>query len=248
MDIKEKDFSYILYKIILDKFLNNFKTFNQVLENDDNDFVILRHDVEFDLERALTMARIENEHSVNSIYFIQVCSNAYNPFSPINLARIKEIKSLGHQIGLHFYSSHLLDYDWNKIEVELIKQNNLLEDLLGCDVSVFSFHRPKEILLENRNNIIAGLINAYGEKFFDYSDNPTNVKYISDSLHLWRFGHPLEEYPQNKTQLLFHPDYWSLDGLNELDNFKRLIDENATEFKETLNSETKNFSRFKKMV
>ena len=245
MNDKSKDFTYISYKKIINKYSNRIKIFNDILENDDDDFVILRHDVEFDIERALKMAKLENECSVNSIYFIQVCSNAYNPFSPKNLDRINEIKGLGHHIGLHFYTSHLQDLSWKNIEIELERQNDLLSNFTDSDINVFSFHRPPKILLENRNNIIAGLINAYGEKFFHYSDDPVNVKYISDSLNLWRFGHPLDDFTHDKVQLLFHPDYWSEDGLDEFSNFERLINENSIEFKETLNTETKNFSKFK---
>ena len=63
-------------------------------------FILLRHDVEFDISRALELAKIESKHNVKSTFFFQVYSSAYNSLSPINKNMIKQIKDLGHNIGI----------------------------------------------------------------------------------------------------------------------------------------------------
>lgn len=42
--------------------------------------VILRHDIDMSLHKALTFARLENRISIRSTYFVLLSSNFYNVF------------------------------------------------------------------------------------------------------------------------------------------------------------------------
>ena len=65
-------------------------------------FCVLRHDIEFSIDRALEMARIEHEDlNVHSTYTVQLRNNTYNALSQKNIEAIQEIESMGHYIGLH---------------------------------------------------------------------------------------------------------------------------------------------------
>jgi len=66
--------------------------------------VILRHDVDYSLEKALELARFEKSIGIQSTYFLLLSSDLYNIASKKSLNYINEIIGLGHEIGLHFDS------------------------------------------------------------------------------------------------------------------------------------------------
>ena len=72
-------FSFSEYNQILSGLKNRFVNFPDAINK--KEFIILRHDVEFTISRALDLAKIELEHSIKSTFFFQVISDAYNPFS-----------------------------------------------------------------------------------------------------------------------------------------------------------------------
>ena len=58
-------------------------------------FCVLRHDIEFSIDRALKMARIEiDELDVKSTYTVQLRNNTYNTLSQKNIKAVQEIKKL----------------------------------------------------------------------------------------------------------------------------------------------------------
>ncbi len=169
-----------------------------------NRCVILRHDIDTDLQKALAFARIEKEHKISSTYFVLLTSNFYNLFTRENKKIVNEIKNLGHTIGLHFdetaYPSDVGNVE--KITLNIKKEIRWLSDLLEDDVRCFSYHRPSKAILD-ADIKIDGLINSYGNTFFK------DFKYLSDSRMNWR--EPLldiiksEQY--NRLHILTHP-FW----------------------------------------
>lgn len=239
-------FSFSEYIEILNTFSGRFVSFEDA---SDDAFTILRHDVEFSIDRALNMANLDYNHGVQSTFFFQILSNAYNPFSTENVAKINQIKNLGHNVGLHLYISHLTEHNRENLQNELRRQKLLFEQGLGLECTTFSFHRPPRWALEVRDDKIDGVINAYGPSFFEYSSAPKHIKYVADSQHKWAYGHPLDFKNQKKLQILLHPDEWSKMGDVGLEEFFiALINENKATFIRTLDSETKHFSEFKKIV
>jgi len=75
------DFTYTQYEFMLD-LLNEkkyiFCNYSNYLEF--KRCVILRHDVDFSLQKALDFARLENLKNISSTYFILVSTNFYNIF------------------------------------------------------------------------------------------------------------------------------------------------------------------------
>ncbi len=143
--------------------------------------VILRHDIDNDLQQALSLARLEQRHGVRSTYFVLLTSNFYNPFSERNREILKEIKELGHYIGLHFDETAYPDDVGNadKAVRNLQKEVHILTDMLETDIVGFSYHRPSKAILD-ADIKIEGLINSYGSIFF------RDFKYLSDSRRYWR--------------------------------------------------------------
>ncbi len=211
-------------------------------------FILLRHDVEFDISRAFELAKIESKHNVKSTFFFQVFSSAYNSLSPINKNMIKQIKDLGHEVGLHFYASNLITGDWSSLYREMDIQKTIFEKGLEMDCDIFSYHRPPKWFLENRDDQINGVMNAYGRSFFEFSSNPKDIKYLADSQHKWLYGHPNNSLNPQKIQILCHPDEWTKSGdKNNQEYFSQIIKDNTKNFINILDNETKHFNEHKKL-
>lgn len=245
MDASFNGFSHSEYRQILGMYQEKIKDFNDVLNENAQEFVLLRHDVEFSVLRALEVAQIENEHDVCSTFNFQVLAHTYNLFSNINIERVRLIASLGHKIGLHFYHSHIRDHDWGALEDEFRRQMNLLSQGISSESDRFSFHRPKAWMLELRSDYLFDSINQYGPSFFEHSASPKNILYLADSRHEWSYGHPLKVKPGKMIQMLTHPDEWTRKGLSEVDNFKSLLDELEDESRATFLLESpKNYTKY----
>ena len=95
-------FSYNEYKNIINLIRKHIpiKDFSEITEKTKK-FCVLRHDIEFSIDRAYELAKIENELGVSSTYTVQVRNNTYNALSEKNIELVKKIKDLGHHIGLH---------------------------------------------------------------------------------------------------------------------------------------------------
>lgn len=237
----ERKFTYGEYLQILNLYSDRIKSFSESVGA--SDFVILRHDVEFSVERALKIAQIEESKGVRSTFFFQVISNAYNPFSKVNRDAIQMIYKMGHCVGLHAYISDLKTEDLQSLEKELVKQRIMFESGLELNCVNFSFHRPPMWALEIRKDEICNMVNAYGPSFFELSNQPEQIKYLADSKHSWTYGHPLDQNQRNKIQILVHPDEWTEGGDNNLvEFFNGLKIEHSLDFENTLNSETKHYA------
>ena len=138
--------------------------------------VILRHDIDFSLEKALPMAELENKLGVKSTYFVLVTSDFYNVFSKNSRQQLKRIMSLGHEIGLHYDE---VCYDGLDIVSNIIKECNVLETAIDSKVRTVSMHRPSRDTLE-KNITIDNVVNSYSNLFFK------EFKYLSDSRKHWK--------------------------------------------------------------
>lgn len=236
-------FSFKEYKKIVEYYKKNLKPkmFDEVKKNSTN-FFILRHDVEFSVERAYKLAKFEKQIlKIKSSYFFQLRNNAYNILSIENKRKIHKIKKMGHKIGLHF--NYKGPADKKKINSELLEQNFIFQKEFNSNYCFFSPHRPSlnQYLLKVS---LPKLINTYNPLYFtDFSDakkNPTKTIYLADSRHTWKYLHPikLDLIKHRKVQLVFHPDAWTIKGYNKSKNYNKLRDENYTEFNQTLYTET----------
>lgn len=140
--------------------------------------VILRHDIDYNLQAALPMARIEADEGVKSTYFVLLRTDFYNPASFNGVQTLKKIQALGHEIGLHFDEAACEDKDIDVCTL-IQKEAEILSDICQTRICTVSMHRPSLKTLE-RNYEIQGIVNTYGETFFK------KFKYVSDSRRNWR--------------------------------------------------------------
>jgi hypothetical protein len=237
----DKRFTYEEYLQIINLYSDRITSFNEAKGL--SDFIILRHDVEFSVTRALKMARIEESRGIKSTYFLQVMSGAYNPFSNAHRDAIHMIHKMGHSVGLHAYISHLKEGNIASLKNELEKQKKMFECGLDLNCTSFSFHRPPMWALQLRKDNLCNMLNAYGPSFFELSSQPKDIKYIADSKHDWSYGHPIEYGRERKIQILVHPDEWTEGGDETLaEFFNGLKKEHELEFENTLKNETKHYA------
>ncbi|MDD2969857.1 MAG: hypothetical protein PHT21_09870 [Lachnospiraceae bacterium] len=245
-------FSYEEYRKIIKIMQKSGKytTFHEAKEKDE--FILMRHDVEFSVDRAYELAQVEKSMDFTSAYFFQWTNNSYNILSKKNTDMIREMHEEGHTIGLHFAVNGLTDIE--EIKEKIMLEMKVLSSMMGFDIETFSVHRPsKEILRANIK--LNGIINAYEDHFFTFAeaidDNTAlEVKYLSDAMHKWNYGIPDEEtlLGNKKVQVLTHPYSWTEQGHDNLNNFKTLIEERNYELLETINGECKHFADIRPML
>ena len=203
----------------------NFISFEEINRKDR--FIYLRHDVDFSLESALLMAKIEKSIDINSNYFFMISSNFYNIFSHHSFKIIKEIQKLGHNISIHF---DLTIYD--DIEDGFLREKNIFEKFFETKIDIVSFHRfgslyKNEKYSELKTSLFLNCMHTYHNKFIKdmvyLSDSGgNNIKNIMDTI--------FDNEKISKIQLLIHPIWWTfkkdkpkyvLD--NWLDNHKEFL-------------------------
>ncbi|MDE7247636.1 MAG: hypothetical protein K2N43_07090, partial [Lachnospiraceae bacterium] len=142
---------------------------------------ILRHDVDYDVQKAVEMAEFEQTQGVTSTYFVLLTSNFYNVFSKETCQAIRKMINCGHTIGLHFDEVRYpeLAGDPEGITQKIAEEAQILGMAVGHKVNTVSMHRPSKEILE-ADLQIPGMINSYGKVFFK------DFKYVSDSRRRWR--------------------------------------------------------------
>ena len=189
--------------------------------------LIIRHDIDFDCEVAYKMAKVEYDIGIKSSYFFMLSNPIYNVFSEKNKKYIKNIKTFGHNISIHF------DFEIGDLKKEI----DIFESFFDTKIDIISVHRPDLKLL---NKI--GIEHTYLPKYFE------DIKYFSDSRGEFKYGHPTEseEFKKGKSiQLLIHPEWWMSDKSKSIEIIQDIIDrnnkmnekffkENSTPYKEYL--------------
>lgn len=169
---------------------------------------IIRHDVDISPERAAEMAKLELDENVTATYFFMLSSEFYNLMDRDNEEALLEIRGMGHEIGLHFDMSKYSIHNDAELERQLVKELNVLGELLSMPIKAVSWHKPVERYYGKRLQFLHDrwIKNAYDPEYVE------GYKYLSDSNMTWR------EIPEDhidpdrfpKLQILTHPVwYWS---------------------------------------
>ncbi len=97
---------------------------NEILDNntEDADWIVFKHDVETNVERALKMAQIESEYGIEATYYVQ------GYLLKDNVSLLKKIADLGHEVTYHYDVLDANNGDYGKARVEFIDFVNAFED------------------------------------------------------------------------------------------------------------------------
>jgi len=222
----DEDFTFSNYRKLLQLAKLGWEFFDYRNIEWEKKFIIWRHDVDLSLNCSLSLAKIEYDEHIKATYFINPHSEFYNIAEPSHNKIVKEILSLGHDIGLHFDSTYHGVKSESELNVPLLKESNYLKDLFGVKPISFSFHNPVAENLEFDADEYVGLINCYSKRF------KNEIGYCSDSNGHWRFRrlfNVLSDQVDDRLQVLTHPGWWHKEVLPQRQKVFRAAFGRATE-------------------
>ena len=182
--------------------LSSFENLNQRL--------ILRHDIDLGLGAGLQMVQAEKSIGMESITFIRMDSDCFNPRGKESANQINRLARLG-MIGLHMNSpASYADIESFNDQFHRFKEE--LEDIGEVQINDVSWHRPHKLDLGGPSSV-NGLRNYYSAEFF------LDTLYVSDSANSWT---PEKESTLfnglsglKQVQLLIHPEWWFLENTSK---------------------------------
>jgi hypothetical protein len=199
------------YKKLIQFFVNKNYSFVDYKSFKKKQNILLRHDVDFDISKALTIAKIDYKLKIKSHFFFLVDSPFYNILEKENIQALRKIYQMKHFIGLHLDMSNKIK---KSIKEDLILKFEFLKKVIGIE-KIYSIHKYGS----NKKNINV-------KKFTNfYRKNITKI-YYSDSGGRFRFGLPTDDNriikKRESFQLNLHPIWWTSDGEKSI-KIKKLI-------------------------
>ena len=204
-----------------------FTNYRKLCSTPGQKLILWRHDVDFSLNRAASLAKIEADEGVSATYFIRTRGDAYSILEAQQKNLVHRILDLGHEIGLHFELSDILVSSVSDLEKLLEREKVLFMNEFGFGISSFSFHNPTPELLAFSDVSYSGLFNAYADRFF------SEVNYVSDSNGYWRFDQlesVLKDGSVDQLQVLTHPEWWVPEAMSPFERVKRAAHGRAEAF------------------
>jgi hypothetical protein len=203
---------------------------------EDRNYVVLRHDVDFSLVRALEMARVDKACGVRSTFFILMECDYYDAVSSESVDRMMAIQELGHEIGLHYDASKFKASDRSGMIDEVRCLAERLGSIIGMKIRSVAQHKPSSSKVRLSFD---DFIDAYSQDLFD------KIGYVSDSrMHFME--RDLEGFFRinRKSQLLIHPIWWSSERRSRQQVFQDLSEEQGGRFDSLLESEKSEIDKF----
>ncbi len=170
----------------------NSVTAASLLNEDDNkeEFLVLKHDVEINPSKALRLAEIENRYFHKGSYYVQ----AYLLHDEKNIEVLKKIKDLGHEVSYHHDVMDSNKGEMDKARLEFLRYKKLFEQN-GFLVSIVCQHGNPVIERKGyssnrdffRDKGIQNEFSSVAEIMVNYKDKlKVNYKYISDAGYGWK--------------------------------------------------------------
>lgn len=206
-----RSFTYEGYGSLLCAFHENGYQFSSFAEASEHlarrkRFVLMRHDIDFDLGKALRLAEVEAELGVSATYFFMLRTDHYNVLSRDGSEAVSRILALGHHLGLHFdCAAYPLDARTDDLAQACHREAGILQGWFDRPVSIVSYHRPNSRVLSGDPRLSAPLQHTYMPQFVQ------EICYRSDSRGTWSFGDPLQSSAFKHglpLHVLVHPIWW----------------------------------------
>ncbi|MBZ5501184.1 MAG: hypothetical protein LAN59_02945 [Acidobacteriia bacterium] len=184
-------------------------------------FLLLRHDIDVAPRYALRMAQLEHSLGVRSSYFVLLHSLYYNPAAPPHWEALRQIVSMGFEVGLHYETDFFEAHGIDPLE-GVLSDVAALENILHIKIASVSQHRPaSSAFLQKLNEYY---VDAYNH------DLMHNVRYISDSGFKWRKETPLDILgTEERIHALLHPVTWTFGELDMAGTYRRASEEITAE-------------------
>ena len=179
--------------------------------------IILRHDIDFSVEYALEMARLEKSQDIEATYFFMTTSEFYNIFNERNRKALRQIHEMGHEIGLH-WDSRFVPRNGELTDRFFAGQLALLSEIFGHSVTSASQHVPTDTPAIKIDHLVK--VEAYSNEIMQ------SFEYVSDSSMAWRDLTPLDLINANVSfQFLAHPIWWMSSGVTQEAKFESFLNQ-----------------------
>ena len=148
-------------------------------------YLVLKHDVETDVPRALEIAKIEHKYGHKGSYYVQ----AYLLEDPENVKRLQQMQQMGHEISYHYdvmdsckgdLDAAILEFEKNRANFEMVgfplkticQHGNPVMERNG-------YHSNRDFF---RNNRVQKLYPNLADIMVDYPEKyETDYLYFSDA-------------------------------------------------------------------
>ena len=211
------DFTYKIYRELIESLIDNqyvFQTYKDYIKSNIKRSVVLRHDVDKKPLRSLRFAKIQSEYNINGSYYFRAVNESWDEDV------IREIHSLGHEIGFHYESLTTCKGDFNDAIIDFKNNLKKLRDIVP--VETMCMHGSPTSKFDSRD-----LWNTYkyrdygiiGEPYFDLNFDETF--YLTDTGRMWdgykysvRDKITTHQEKWNQSNLAFHRTYEIIESLN----------------------------------
>ena len=162
--------------------------------------VVLHHDVELSLDRALTMARLEATLRIGGTYCVPLDAPVHDTSTVTFANTVQTISQLGHDVGLQFdpWAHWQEPPGEDALRRRIDERREVLARLVGEPVEVVSFRQPTD---RHRTLELDGAINACRTP-------PDLPEYRTVCDREWRDRVPLPEGVPERFRLCVHPGLW----------------------------------------
>ena len=166
------------------------------VSSSNNKYIVLKHDVETNVNRAYALAKIENKYGHKGTYYVQ----AYLLNNSNNLEILKKIQALGHEVSYHFdvmdsckgdldkaikeFESNKEKFESNGFEIKTLCQHgNPIVERVGY-TSNRDFFRSERVKASypHLSDIMVNFKEKYNTEFTYFSDAGRKFKMIYDPL------------------------------------------------------------------
>jgi predicted DNA-binding transcriptional regulator len=176
-----QDFTLSIYKALLNKLSKigyKFNSYRQFIEFPEKKSILLRHDVDARKLHSLKFAQIQHELGIVGTYYFRMIPQSFDE------GVIKEIASMGHEIGYHYEDMDFAKGDPKKA-IHLFEKH--LEELRKvAEVKTICMHGSPLSKYDNRSIWQYYNYRDYGiiaEPYFDLDF--TKVLYLTDTGRRW---------------------------------------------------------------
>ena len=200
-----KDFTLKIYKLLLEAILKvgySTQRFNDFISYPKQKTIILRHDVDKLPQNSLTTAKIEHNLGISGTYYFRTLKCSWND------EIIKEIASLGHEIGYHYENLTTCNGDIEKAYDDFCFNLEKLRKIVP--VSTICMHGSPRSKWDSKDlwkHYDYKGLGIIGEPYFDIDFS--KVFYLTDTGRRWD-GYRVSV----RDKIPEHQDRWNKQGLS----------------------------------